>query len=326
VGTQRVLSDQIVAREELETGGASGNTLERVTLRDGRELIHKQVSPEWDWISRATDDHGRALTMWEEGLFARIPPAIDHATVAVEPAGEGWSLFMNDVSPALVSKEQMLSREELNRVLSALTDFHLAFLGENLPQLCTLEDRYNLLSPQTGRTERERGERAGELILASWEIFAGLVPADLAATITALAEDPGPLVEQLEDCEQTLIHGDVRLNNLGLTEDRVVLVDWGERTGKAPAAVELASFLVFDAARFEASEDEVVADFRDLYGERFDAKALDLALIGGLVQLGCNFALPIVTGGGKAARAAATERLEWWIPRVGHALETRSLA
>jgi hypothetical protein len=37
---------QIVAREPLGAAGASGNTLERVTLRDGRRLVLKVVSPE----------------------------------------------------------------------------------------------------------------------------------------------------------------------------------------------------------------------------------------------------------------------------------------
>jgi len=56
----------------------------------------------------------------------------------------------------------------------------------------------------------------------------------------------------------------VRLNNLGLSEDRVVLVDWGERTGGAPAPVELASSLIFDARRLDVSRDDVISDFRAL--------------------------------------------------------------
>jgi hypothetical protein len=113
----------------------------------------------------------------------------------------------------------------------------------------------------------------------------------------------------------------VRLNNLGFSDDRVVLVDWGERTGTAPAAGELASFLVFDAKRFDVSRDDVVSDFRTLYGDRFEETALQLALIGGFVQLGCHFTLPIALGGGDEARAAASAELEWWTPRLAAALE-----
>lgn len=321
---QRALSDQIIARQTLGSEGASGNTLERVTLADGRDLICKRVSPEWDWISRATKDDGRALSMWTRGIFDRIPPSIDHATVAVEPDGSGWSVFMRDVSDALVPGHRRLDRASLRRVLAAMAELHLAFWGERFPELCSLEDRYLLLSPQTARNETEQGNPVGQTIARCWEVFSELVPGDIATAILTLAERPALLAEQLAKCEQTLVHGDLRLSNLGLSEDAVVVIDWGERTGSAPAAVELASFIVFDARRLDVARDDVIAGFRGLYRDRFDERALHLALIGGLVQLGCHPVLDVVLGGGDAARAAATSELAWWTKTVSTALETWS--
>lgn len=92
----------------------------------------------------------------------------------------------------------------------------------------------------------------------------------------------------------------------------------------APAAVELASFLVFDAPRLDVPRDHVIADFRGLYGDRFDETALQLALIGGMVQLGHNPVLDLVLGGGDDARASAVSQLTWWTERVATALETWS--
>ena len=132
------------------------------------------------------------------------------------------------------------------------------------------------------------------------------------------------LAEQLERCEQTLIHGDVRLSNIGFSDDRVVLIDWGERTGTAPAAVELASFMIFDAKRLDVSRDDMIADFRGLYGDRFDETALHLALIGGMVQLGCHFVLDFVLKDGDDERASAMSELAWWTRTVATALETWS--
>ncbi len=75
----------------------------------------KRVSPEWDWISRATGDRGRALSMWRAGVFDRLPDRVEHATVAVEPApdGVGWDVFMKDVSAELVGPEQRLDRQQV---------------------------------------------------------------------------------------------------------------------------------------------------------------------------------------------------------------------
>ncbi len=318
------LSDQIIARQTLGSAGASGNTLERVTLRDGRELICKRVSPEWDWISRATSDRGRALSMWTSGLFERIPTAIDHTTVAVEVDDQGWSVFMRDVSHALLPGERRLDRASVRRVLAAMAEVHHAFWGERFPELCSLEDRYHLLSPQTARREMELGNPVGQTIESCWELFSELVPDDIATAILTIADRPALLAEQLGKCDQTLIHGDLRLSNLGLSDDAVVLIDWGERTGSAPAAVELASFMMFDARRLDVSRDDVIADFRGLYGDRFEETALHLALIGGLVQLGCHPVLDVVLGGGDEARASAVSELDWWTARVATALETWS--
>lgn len=321
---QGSLSDQIVARQALGSAGGSGNALERVTVGDGRDLICKRVSPEWDWISRATKDAGRALSMWTSGIFDRIPPAIDHTTVAVEADGSGWSIFMRDVSHALVPDDRRLDRASVRRVLAAMAELHHAFWGERFPQLCSLEDRYLLLSPQTAQREMQRNNPVGETIARCWEVFSELAPDDIAAAILTIVDRPSLLVEQLEKCEQTLIHGDVRLSNLGFSDDAVVVIDWGERTGTAPAAVELASFIAFDARRLDVPREDMIADFRSLYGDHFDETALDLALIGGLVQLGCNFVLDIVLGGGDAARALATSELAWWSKTVTTALETWS--
>ena len=138
--------------------------------------------------------------MWSSGLFECFPPAIDHATVAVESAGAGRVVFMHDVSDALVP-------------------------------------------------------------------------------------------------------------------------DWGERTGTAPPAVELASFLAFDARRLDVSRDNVIADLRALYGDRFEETALQLALTGGMVQLGCHFVLDLVLHGGDTARESAIRELAWWTEKVAAALE-----
>jgi hypothetical protein len=318
------IAPQVVERCRIVAGGASGNPLERVTLGDGRHLLCKRVSPEWDWISRATGDRGRALSMWRAGLFDRLPESVEHAIVSVEPTTDsiGWDVYMHDVSEALVGDDQRLDRRQVRTVLTAITAVHATFRGEAFPELCSLEDRYRLLSPHTAR--RERGTPAGDLIERSWDAFMEFVPTDVSATVTALAEDPTPLANALRSREQTLIHGDLRLSNLGIRDEGIVLIDWGERSGPAPAAVELASFLVFDAQRLDVGRDVVVDDFRSISGDAFDEYALHLALIGGLVQLGCHCVLEYVLHGGDAARARAEEELAWWTARVRSALETWS--
>ena len=320
------LTSQIVERCELGSAGASGNFLERVTLRDGRRLVLKRVSPEWDWLSRTTGDAGRIAWMWDHRLFDRMPASIDHATVAVETDGAAWSVFMTDVSGALVREGQRLTAAEVKRVLAATAELHHAFWGESFPELCGYEDRYSMLSLRAAAREKSLGnDLVGDGVPWYWEAFSENVPRDVADAILLLVDRPALLGEQLAQCAQTLIHGDVRLTNLGLSRDRVVLVDWGDRAGTAPPAVELASFLAFDGQQLDMPREEVIAEFRNLYGDRFEERALQLALIGGLVQLGANFGMRLVTDPDDGPRRALVlDDLAWWVRTVDTALETWS--
>ena len=310
------LIDEIVDRRPLGRRGASSNQLDVVRLRDGRELVLKCVSPDWDWISRATNDRGRAAWMWRAGVFHRMPAAIDHATVAIKSNGRSWSIFMVDVSKTLVRGEHKLSRVRVRRLLAALAQLHATFWEEEFPDLCSLEDRYRMLSFETARREGQLGNPVADMITRSWDAFSQLVPKEIAEAVFKIVEQPALLAQQLARCSQTLIHGDVRVDNLGFRGDRVVMLDWGDRTGTAPPAVELASFLIFDGLHLAVSREHVIAEFRQRYGDRYQERALQLALIGGFVQLGANFGLRILNAADEQTRLAARADLAWWTQTV----------
>ena len=314
------LGNQIASRRPLASDGNSGNTIESVTLRDDRNLILKRVSPEWDWMARETHDDGRLVSMWETGVFARMPEAIDHAIVAVERDGEAWNVFMRDVSAELVRHDERFDRAGVRRILSATKELHEAFWGAGLSGLCTLEDRYSLFSPATGRRELERGSRHGTVFTAGWDAFFEHVPAEITEAVSAILERPRLLTAQLDRCEKTLIHGDLRLGNLGFSDGRLVVIDWGERVGPAPPAAELGWFLGFDGWRLDVSKDEVIADFRELYGERYDETALQLSLIGSLVQLGGLLGFWLSQDRTEEGRAVWIDELSWWTKTVERAL------
>lgn len=318
------LSTLIVERAPLDGGqGNSGNRIERVRLSDGRELILKAVSPRWDWITRATGDDGRIATMWADGVFDAMPPSIDHAIVAVQRAGDEWHVFMRDVAASLLRDDIRHGADTAIRILRAAADVHDTFSQRELPALCSIEDRYDMLSPRTAEREKDLEPRVSGLITRAWEAFYDNMPDDIGAIVARLSKDVTPVAEQLRACEQTLVHGDLRIGNAGFDGDRTILLDWGDRTGVAPAAVDLAWFIGFDAKRLDMTRDDIVAAFRELEGRRFDERALHLALIGGLVHLGAHIGLGFLTDD-EAGRAAAVEDAQWWASAVGRALETWS--
>jgi hypothetical protein len=314
-----------VSREPLAaTDGRSGSLLERVVLADGQVLVVKHVRPGGDWIMRASHDRGRATELWTSGILARVPAVIDHAVLGAERAGDGWLVVMRDVSAALVGDHARLSRDDSRRVLAAAAALHEAFWDDPPLELCSLVDRYRLLSPATTRREAGGADEVPGLIGRGWERFAETVPAEVAEPVLAILERPEPFAAALARHSQTLIQGDLKLGNLGFHDDRVVMLDWGTQTGWAPPAVETAWYLAINWSRIDASREQVLEDARAAEGERHDQDAERLALLGGLVQLGWDKALHATGHPDPAIRAREAGDLAWWIARARDALEVWS--
>ena len=155
---------------------------------------------------------------------------------------------------------------------------------------------------------------------AAWEAFAEAVDGDVADAVLSLVEEPDRLAAALEERGTTLIHGDLRDENIGLPDGRLVLLDWGIAARGHPA-VDLAWYMCHDVWRIDATHDEVVEDFRRALGDRDDPLALELGLISGLVQYGWIFGHSAVVHTDPAEREWAREELDWWVPRVRHALD-----
>lgn len=317
----RSLLADVVTREPLAAAdGRSGSLLERVVLADGRALVVKHVRDGGDWIMRASHDHGRAAELWSSGVLARVPDVIDHAVVGAERAEDGWVVIMRDVSAALVPDHARLSRGDSRRVLEAAAALHARFWDDPPLALCSMADRYRFLSPATARREADGADEVPRLIGRGWERFAEVVPADVAEPVLAVLERPEPFAAALSAFGSTLLQGDLKLGNLGLTADQVVMLDWGTQTGWGPPAVEVAWYLAINWSRVDATREQVLDDFRAAEGDRHDEDALRLALLGGLVQLGWDKALHASGHPDPAIRAREAADLAWWTARARDAL------
>jgi hypothetical protein len=319
------LLTQVVSREPLAAAdGRSGSLLERVVLAGGGTLVVKHVLDGGDWIMRASHDHGRAAELWSEGVLARVPAVIDHAVVGAEEVEGGWMVIMRDVSAALLPDNARITRADSRRVLEAAAALHATFWDDPPLPLCSMVDRYQLLSPATTRREAGGADEVPRLIGRGWERFAELVPDEVAGPVLAVLERPEPFAAAFSRFPATLIQGDLKLGNLGFTEDRVVMLDWGTQTGWAPPAVETAWYLAINWSRIDASREQVLDDFRAAEGARHDEDALRLALLGGLVQLGWDKALHASGHPDPAIRAREAADLAWWTDRARDALEVWS--
>jgi len=299
----------------------SGSTLYRRELADGTAQVVKRMSPAWDWLMRVTGDRGRVGVLWRSGVMHAVPPVIDHAVVDTRFDGEAWEVVMRDVSDTLVGPETTIDRRAARRVLHAAAALHDRFRSVRLDGLCSLEDRYRLFAPRTIRELGITHPRA-RLAAAAWGPFADLAPVDVAGPVLQILDKPALLARQLARCpDQTLVHGDLKLQNLGFAGRRLVVLDWGTLTGIAPPAVDFAWFLGQNAGRIAAPREAIIDDFRATMGERHDERALRLSLLGSVVHFGWKLARAVVEASGSEASRRARADLLWWMMAARDGLE-----
>jgi Phosphotransferase enzyme family len=310
----------IAERVTLASSGWSGNRIDRLILADGRTLIAKRIVPGSDWIGRATRDPGREAVLFADGSFARLPRSVDPAVVAAEREGDAWWIVMRDVSAELVDGDTPLSRDQNRFVLGAAAALWEEFWVDAPASAGGLAERLGLTGPSTADREREGLDVLPKQLDAAWEAFVDAVDDDVGEAVLAVHEEPARLAEALERRGTTLIHGDLRDENIGLPDSRLVLLDWGLATRGHPA-VELAWYMVHDVWRIEATHDEVVDDFRRALGERDDPHALELGMVAGLMMYGWIFGHSAVVHTDPAEREWARQELAWWVPKVRQAFD-----
>jgi hypothetical protein len=299
--------------------GWSGNVLERVTLADGRTLIAKRIVPGSAWIDRHTRDPGREALLVTSGVLGRLDGAIEHAAVAARRDGDAWWVIMHDVSRKLLPDGKRLRRDESRLVLAAMNAMWDEFWDEQVPHLCTLGDCLGLFSPSIAEAERDGIDLLPKQYEAFWEAFAEAVDHDVADGVLGLHQDLSPLVERLDSLGTTLVHADVRDEQIGLDGDRLVLLDWGRATQGHPV-VDLAWSMCHNAWRIDASHDELVEDFRRARGERDDPHANELIGLVGLVMYGWILGHSAAYHPDPAERRWGCEELDWWVPQARRGL------
>lgn len=314
---------RVSSREPLISTGWSGNRLERLRTADGRTLVAKRLDPQGDWIGRNSADRGREGLLYTNGLYARMS-GIDSAVVAAEPGGEGtWWVVMRDVSDLLLDDRSSISREQNRLIMRAANSMWREFQDGRHDFLCSLARRLGFAAPRVARRERDGADLLPKQFEAAWEALAETVEDELAASILGLLEDPTPLVAELDSRGSTLLHGDLRDEQLGFDGETLIALDWGLATQGHPV-VDLAWYMVHDVWRIEASHDEVVEDFRRARGEDDDPRAVDLLGLIGLLMYGWIFGICAVIHTDPAERQWARGELEWWVPKARHSLSTWS--
>jgi hypothetical protein len=297
--------------------GAGLTLLQRGTER----YVLKRDALARDWIARATLDLA-LREAWVAAAGARLGGRLVAPHLGAAHDGAGVALLMPDLSDRLFAWGRPIDRATLERLLAALVVFHTDPPALELPW-CPLRERLLLLARPAAERYAAEGLTVGARFLAGWDAFDRLATWPARVVVERLSRDPSPLLAALGRLPATLLHGDLKLANLGFLEDgRLAAIDW-QMVLRGPVAVELGWFLVSNAADLPVEPAEVLRRYAALAGrdgEEWRTEE-DLAILVGLLLRGWRKGLDAQAGARYPSGVTAVDDLAWWCARAAEAAE-----
>jgi hypothetical protein len=282
------------SRQRVQPADArAGAAYERVTA-NGDAYFLKRLSPESDWIMRATGDHvHRPYLVWQAGIMDQVPGCIDHAVVAMELEGSGdqavLTVLMRDIGEHLVpAGDTIVAASQHESFIAHMAALSARFWGwHDDIGLTTMAQRLLFFAPANIAAELSAPLVPAPVAAAAagWRALPNLSP--LLARLVRLVHDrPEVITGPLARTPRTFLHGDWKMGNLGTHPDgRTILLDWAY-PGAGPACWDLCWYLALNRARLPEPKDAAIRRFRaglERHGIATGAwwqKQLDLCLIG----------------------------------------------
>jgi hypothetical protein len=245
-----------IARAVRAWGGYAPSATFRLRLADGRLAFFKGVYAD-------SNDHMRSALVTEERVYRGLGETIAPWSPSFLGAFrvDDWHvLLLEDLGPRSAPP---WTDGRLRAVAHGLADLHLHHLGRELPDWLP-RDKHTQFAAAWDKLLAEDGvnrlvEIAGPAALEVESWFAACLPV-LRASSRRLATAPPP---------STLIHFDVRSDNLRIVGGRLRLFDWNWAS-VGPAEIDLAAFAQSVAVEGGPDPERVVSLYSEVLPLRED--------------------------------------------------------
>lgn len=314
------------AEEPFPNDGWSGSELALLRRGENRFVL-KRTSAAADWIVRATRDRSLREAVVAAGELP-FPRGVTGPYVGAAADGLGAAILMPDLSGVLFDWERPIGVDDLDRVLNHVAALH-ASTAETDPEFpwCPVRERLELLTRPSAERYLASGLAVGRRFLDGWDAFDRLADPAAAELIERLSTNVDPLLSALERQPAVLLHGDLKVANVGFVDGGMALIDW-QMVMRAPVAVELGWLVVSNVASLPEPPDAVLDRYRAAAAAAgvalgdWDAQ-VDLAVIVGLLLRGWRKGLDAEAGTPTGWGAGGADDLAWWSRRAVEAADRR---
>ena len=306
--------------------GWSGASLTLLRRADDRSFVLKRDSLARDWIAQATADGPILREAWFGAFGPSLPAPIRAPHLGAGIDGDGFGILMPDLTAELFDWETPISVAALDRVLAAMAALHehqWAATDLDGGPWCPLQERVTLICRASLERPGPARSAVADRLLPGWNEFDRLASAEARDLVNGLGKRPDPLLAALGRLPSTLLHGDLKLANVGIAPDgRIDVVDW-QMVMVAPVAIELGWFLVSNVASLPWTPATILDRYRELAAVADWDAQVDAAMLVGLLLRGWRKGADAEAGVTHASGVSAADDLAWWCERALEAAARR---
>ncbi|MBA2720981.1 MAG: aminoglycoside phosphotransferase family protein [Chloroflexi bacterium] len=309
--------------------------------RGSERFVLKRDSFKRDWIAQATADGPVLREAWFAAHGPRLPAPLRAPYLGVGQDEATFGILMPDLTGVLFDWDAPIGVEQLERVLGGLAELHgypWIISGElaETALWCPIRERISLICRSSLERPGPNRDAVADRLLPGWDAWDRVATTGARDVIAALSDDPQPLIDALEAQPSTLIHGDLKLANVGIEPDgSIVLVDW-QMVMVAPVAIELGWFLVSNVASLPLPTAEVIDRYRSklaysiseaeddgrwVGGAELDEDGVNAAILVGLLLRGWRKGMDAEAGITLGSGISARDDLAWWCDRAVEAAD-----
>ena len=264
--------------------------LQSVGLSTGERVVVKHLASQGDWLMRASGGVGRAQELWRAGTLSALDSVVDHGVIGLVDFGDHEAIVMRDLSATLIPEFALLTPDHVDAVLGAMARFHGAAASMDLPPLCSVAARCNVMNPAFHDTDQGPGRLStGASVKTALEFLASRATRAGAAALWSVIDDRDAFAAEVaaHTKRPTLVHGDAKPPNLGYDRDRLVAIDWGELTGPGPAEIDVVRFAFAACDLYCDLQPDELFEMYDRHARLpLDRDLLRLAILGDVACFG----------------------------------------
>lgn len=291
----------------IDTSGLSGSKMYKLSIRsskDEKNLYLKVNNLKEDWLAKASNDKGRELVIFKDGIYNKIEEFIKEVYIAYYENGDYYAVLMNDMSESIGSNK---NSDDYYAYLNNLAKFHAKFSEYDVlkyKSLLSIEEYYYFL------TEDKMSLELKEEYLDGYEKIKALLGTNLYLKYSQLKD----IDNVFNYYPKTFLHGDYRPDNVVyISKDDIRFIDWAN-SGCGPCTLDLFWYLM-SSVDYKADKIDLIYYYKrslEMHlGYLFTKKTWETLLKVGII-CSCRMFLAALASKTNLNDRLEEDNLNWW--------------